>query len=273
MSHDHASLLIELGTEELPPKALDELAGAFAGGVVDGLARRGIAFDAAQAKTFCSPRRLAVLVPGVAARQPPQKSEVLGPYLNIGLDANGAPTPALTGFAAKNGVAIDELQRASDAKGERFVARSEKPGQPTAALLPEILVEALKALPVPKPMRWGDRDFAFVRPAHWLVVLHGDQVVECEALGLASGRMSRGHRFHHPHPVHKSSKARPSCRLRRPTTSATRSWWPRGSSASVRWTKVPPILKWLRPSSPWPKPQRSACASWRRLMALQAFAA
>ena len=202
MSHDHASLLIELGTEELPPKALDELAGAFAGGVVDGLARRGIAFDAAQAKTFCSPRRLAVLVPGVAARQPPQKSEVLGPYLNIGLDANGAPTPALTGFAAKNGVAIDELQRASDAKGERFVARSEKPGQPTAALLPEILVEALKALPVPKPMRWGDRDFAFVRPAHWLVVLHGDQVVECEALGLASGRMSRGHRFHHPHPVH-----------------------------------------------------------------------
>lgn len=164
MSHDHASLLIELGTEELPPKALDELAGAFAGGVVDGLARRGIAFDAAQAKTFCSPRRLAVLVPGVAARQPPQKSEVLGPYLNIGLDANGAPTPALTGFAAKNGVAIDELQRASDAKGERFVARSEKPGQPTAALLPEILVEALKGLPVPKPMRWGDRDFAFVRP-------------------------------------------------------------------------------------------------------------
>lgn len=185
MSHDHASLLIELGTEELPPKALDELAGAFAGGVVDGLARRGIAFDAAQAKTFCSPRRLAVLVPGVAARQPPQKSEVLGPYLNIGLDANGAPTPALTGFAAKNGVAIDELQRASDAKGERFVARSEKPGQPTAALLPEILVEALKALPVPKPMRWGDRDFAFVRPAHWLVVLHGDQVVECEALLIA----------------------------------------------------------------------------------------
>lgn len=195
-------LLIELGTEELPPKALDELAAAFAAGIGDGLARRGIAADLEGARTYCSPRRLAVLVPGVAAQQPAQKSEVLGPYLNIGLDANGAPTPALNGFAAKNGLAIEQLERASDAKGERFVARSEKPGQSTAALLPEIIAEALKALPIPKPMRWGDHDYAFVRPAHWLVVLHGDQVVECEALGLASGRMSRGHRFHHPQPVH-----------------------------------------------------------------------
>jgi glycyl-tRNA synthetase beta chain len=202
MSPAHASLLVELGTEELPPKALDALAGAFANGVIDGLAKRGVAADAAHAKTWCSPRRLAVWVPGVAAQQPAQKSEVLGPYLNIGLDANGVPTPALNGFAAKNGLAIEQLQRVTDAKGERFVARSEKPGQSTAALLPEILAEALKALPIPKPMRWGDHDYAFVRPAHWLVVLHGDQVVECEALGLASSRMSRGHRFHHPQPVH-----------------------------------------------------------------------
>ena len=197
-----ASLLIELGTEELPPKALDELAAAFAAGIGDGLARRGIATDPAGAQAYCSPRRLAVYVPGVASRQPAQKSEVLGPYLNIGLDASGVPTPALTGFAAKNGVAIDQLQRVTDAKGERFVARSERPGQPTAALLPEIIAEALKALPIPKPMRWGDHDYAFVRPAHWLVVLHGDEVVPCEALGLVAGRMSRGHRFHHPQPVH-----------------------------------------------------------------------
>src|SRR6185369_13309391 len=116
-----------------------------------------------------SPRRLAALVPDVATRQPPQKSEVLGPYLNIGLDASGAPTPALRGFAAKNGVAVELLQRVTDGKGERFVARSEKPGQPTAALLQEIIAEALKALPIPKPMRWGDHDYAFVRPMHWLV--------------------------------------------------------------------------------------------------------
>jgi len=202
MSQDNAPLLIELGTEELPPKALDELAAAFANGVCDGLTKRGIAADVANAKTYCSPRRLAVLVPGVAARQPAQKSEVLGPYLNIGLDANGAPTPALTGFAAKNGVAVDQLQRTSDAKGERFVARSEKPGQPTAALVPDIVAEALKALPIPKPMRWGDHDYAFVRPAHWLVMLHGAEVVDGGILGLRSGRMSRGHRFHHPQPVH-----------------------------------------------------------------------
>ena len=196
------SLLIELGTEELPPKALDDLAAAFAGAIVDGLARRGIDADAAGAKTYASPRRLAVWIPAVAAQQPAQKSEVPGPYLSIGLDANGTPTAALNGFAAKNGVTIEQLQRTTDAKGERFVARSEKPGQSTAALVPEIVAEALKALPIPKPMRWGDHDYAFVRPAHWLVLLHGNQVIDAGLLGLESGRMSRGHRFHHPQPVH-----------------------------------------------------------------------
>lgn len=128
-AHDIAPLLIELGTEELPPKALDELAAAFANGMVEGLAKRGIAADGANAKTYCSPRRLAVLVPAVGAQQPAQKSEVLGPYLNIGLDANGAPTPALAGFAAKNGIKVDQLERVSDAKGERFVARSGAGGE------------------------------------------------------------------------------------------------------------------------------------------------
>ena len=126
----------------------------------------------------------------------------LGPYLNIGLDAGGAPTPALTGFAAKNGVAVEQLQRITDAKGERFVARSEKPGRPTVALVAEIVVEALKALPIPKPMRWSDHDYAFVRPVHWLVMLYGSDIVDGEILGLQSGRQSRGHRFHHPQPVH-----------------------------------------------------------------------
>lgn len=196
------SLLIELGTEELPPKALDDLASAFGIGICDGLAKRGVIGNVVGAKFYCSPRRLAVLVPGVAAQQPAQKSEVLGPYVNIGLDANGAPTPALNGFAAKNGMAVEQLQRIADAKGERFVARSEKPGQPTAALIPEILAEALKALPIPRPMRWGDHDYAFVRPVHWLVMLHGSEVVEGGVFGLESGRMSRGHRFHHPQPVH-----------------------------------------------------------------------
>ncbi|MBS0589317.1 MAG: glycine--tRNA ligase subunit beta, partial [Proteobacteria bacterium] len=115
--------------------------------------------------------------------------------------ASGAPTPALLGFATKNGIAVEHLQRVTDAKGERFVARSEKPGRPTSELIPEIVAEALKALPIPKPMRWSDHDYAFVRPAHWLVMLYGSDIVEGEILGLKSGRESHGHRFHHPQSV------------------------------------------------------------------------
>ena len=196
-----ASLLVELGTEELPPKALPELARAFFEGVLAGLEKRGIGFEREGARPLYSPRRLAVFVPGVEHEQPTQKSEVLGPYLNIGLDAAGNPTPALQGFAQKNGLAVDALGRTTDNKGERFVARRETPGAATSALLPEIVAEALKALPVPKPMRWGAREVAFVRPAHWLVMLHGEQVVDGEVLGLKADRMSRGHRFHAPKPV------------------------------------------------------------------------
>jgi glycyl-tRNA synthetase beta chain len=196
---DAKPLLIELGTEELPPKALPELAQAFADGVAAGFARRGIAHEGLRA--LYSPRRLAVRADAVAAAQPTQRSEALGPYLNVGLDANGEPTPALKGFAAKQGVDVSALERTTDAKGERFVARREAPGAATAALLPEVVAEALAALPVPRPMRWGDRDYAFVRPAHWLVLLFGDDVVDGTVLGLRAGRTTRGHRFHHPEPV------------------------------------------------------------------------
>jgi glycyl-tRNA synthetase beta chain len=196
-----APLLVELGTEELPPKALPELAGAFFDALCAGLDKRGIGFERAAARPLYSPRRLAAHVPGVALEQPTQVHEALGPYVNIGLDAQGNPTPALQGFASKNGVAVDALARTTDAKGERFVARRESPGARTAELLPALVAEALKALPVPKPMRWGDRDTAFVRPVHWLVLLLGADVVPGEVLGLAAHRMSRGHRFHHPKPV------------------------------------------------------------------------
>jgi glycyl-tRNA synthetase beta chain len=196
------SLLIELGTEELPPKALDELAAAFANGVCEGLTKRGIAADVANAKTYGSPRRLAVWIPGVATAQPDQQQERRGPALNAGLDANGEPTKALLGFAQSCGVDLAQLEKLETDKGAWFVHRAKKPGQPTAVLVREIVAEALKALPIPKPMRWGDHDYAFVRPVHWLVMLHGDAVVDGEILGLKAGRMSRGHRFHHPQPVH-----------------------------------------------------------------------
>lgn len=219
-------LLIELGTEELPPKALPELAQAFFDGVMKGLDDRRLlpagsdiapptdiahasvelsarghadtttAF-AGRPKPLYSPRRLAVLLPSVLLRQPPQNVEVLGPYVNIGLDESGQPTPALLGFAQKQGVDVSQLERISDGKGMRYAYRAVKPGATAAELLPTIVQEAIRALPVPKPMRWGDHDFAFVRPAHWLVMLLGKDIVPGEVLGLASTRNSRGHRFHH----------------------------------------------------------------------------
>lgn len=194
-------LLIELGTEELPVKALPGLAQALFDGVVDGLAKRGVGFDREGAKPLYTPRRLAVLLPGVAVEQPEQHAEVPGPYLNIALDAEGRPTKALEGFAAKAGVDWTALEKTRDQKGERFVLRSVKPGAKTAALLPEILREALAGMPIPKPMRWGERDVGFARPVHWLVLLLGDQVVEGEVFGLKADRMSRGHRFESPKPV------------------------------------------------------------------------
>ncbi|WP_312344869.1 glycine--tRNA ligase subunit beta [Stenotrophomonas acidaminiphila] len=188
-------LLIELGVEELPVKALPGLAQAFFDGVIDGLARRGIAFERDDAKPLSTPRRLAVLLPGVETEQPEQHSEVFGPYLNIALDANGEPTKALQGFAAKTGIDWTALERTTDAKGERFVLRSVTPGAKTATLLPEIVREAIAAMPIPKPMRWGAHEYAFARPVHWLVLLHGNDVVDAELLGLKSDRFSRGHRF------------------------------------------------------------------------------
>ncbi|MGQ5314946.1 glycine--tRNA ligase subunit beta [Xanthomonas arboricola pv. corylina] len=190
-------LLIELGTEELPVKALPGLAQAFFDGVLHGLEKRGVAVTRGDAKPLSTPRRLAVLLPGVATEQPEQRSEVLGPYLNIALDAEGKPTKALAGFAAKAGIDWTALERTSDAKGERFVHLAVTPGARTADLLPDILREAIAAMPIPKPMRWGAHEYAFARPVQWLVLLFGDSVVPAELLGVRGDRLSRGHRFMH----------------------------------------------------------------------------
>lgn len=190
-------LLIELGTEELPVKALPGLAQAFFDGIVDGLRKRGVELELGDARPLSTPRRLAVLLPGVGLEQPEQHSEVLGPYLNIALDAEGQPTRALQGFAAKAGIDWTALEKTTDSKGERFVHRAVTPGARTAALLPDILREAIAAMPIPKPMRWGDHSWGFARPVHWLVLLHGGDVVEAELFGLTADRMTRGHRFHH----------------------------------------------------------------------------
>ena len=204
MSAATKPLLIELGTEELPPKALDELAAAFLRGISDGLAKRGVDAGLDEAKLYASPRRLAVHIPAVAVNQPEQSMERRGPAVNTSLDAEGNPSKALQGFAQSCGVTVEQLEKLETDKGAWFVFRAVKPGQPVASLLPEIVEEALKSLPIPKPMRWGDHDYSFVRPVHWLVMLHGSDIIDGNVLGLTSGRKSRGHRFMHTQPVHVS---------------------------------------------------------------------
>ena len=193
--------LFELGTEELPMRALPELASSLFNGIVDGLKSAGIEIDTTGAKPLYSPRRLTVLLPGVADKQADADQELLGPYVNIALDASGAPTKALEGFAAKNGIAWTDLQRTTDNKGERFVYRARKEGASTASLLPGIIEKAIAGMPIPKPMRWGGHSYAFARPVHWIVAMLGDDVIDMEMYGVKSGAISRGHRFMADHDV------------------------------------------------------------------------
>ncbi len=193
------SLLIELGTEELPPTALQSMMRAFAQEIAAGLDQAGI--ERGEARGMASPRHLAVLVDAVAARQPDRNQERKGPAVRAAFEANGAPTPAAQGFARSCGVAVAELERAQTDKGEWLAWRGVEPGRASPELLPGIIERALERLPLPRRMRWGSGDSAFIRPVHWLVVLHGDTVVPARILGLDAGRETRGHRFHHPAPI------------------------------------------------------------------------
>ncbi len=194
-------LLVELGTEELPPKSLDNLAAAFAEGISDGLTKAGVLENNDGIRTLCTPRRLAVYFPNVATMQAAQQQERRGPALAAALDKDGNASKALSGFAASCGVAVDALEKLETDKGSWFVYRATAPGRATADLMSGIVNDAIAAMPISKPMRWGDHDYAFVRPVHWLVMLHGADVIDGEVLGIRSGRATRGHRFHHPEPV------------------------------------------------------------------------
>jgi glycyl-tRNA synthetase beta chain len=200
------ALLVEIGVEELPILSVDTLAKAFFDGVVTGLKAHAFGVDSKEEEPvggyLCTPRRLAVHIPWVASAQPVFDSETLGPPVSAGFDADGQPTEALIGFAKRNGVDVKDIERKQTDKGERFLCRARSGGQTLAQMLPKIVSDALAGLPIPKPMRWGDHEFAFVRPVHWLVMLHGDRVIEGELFGVKSGRQSRGHRFMHPAPVH-----------------------------------------------------------------------
>ena len=194
-----ADFLVEIGTEELPPKSLLALAEAFRDGVAAGLDAAGLTHGAALA--YATPRRLAVLVHRLLDQQPEQRLERRGPPVGAAFDAAGKPTRAATSFAESCGVAVADLSRITEPKGQFLFCKVTRAGAQASALLPGIIQSALDALPIARRMRWGAGTAQFVRPVHWVVVLYGDGVVPCELFGIQAGRMTRGHRFHAPKPI------------------------------------------------------------------------
>ena len=192
-----ANLLVEIGVEELPPRALQTLGAAFAAELARGLAEAGVIGDQPDSQRFfATPRRLAALVYDVLARQPEHVVERRGPSLSVAYDAHGRPTPAAEGFAKSCGAAVAHLETLNNAQGAWLVHRQKVAGLPLAELLTRCLEDAVRRLPVAKSMRWGAHRAEFVRPVHWLLALHGTRRVKTRVLGLEAGRFTWGHRFH-----------------------------------------------------------------------------
>ncbi|ADR57798.1 MULTISPECIES: glycine--tRNA ligase subunit beta [Pseudomonas] len=187
--------LVELGTEELPPKALASLGDAFLAGIEKGLQAAGLNYTGKQ--VYAAPRRLAVLIRQLDVQQPDRSINIDGPPLQAAFNAEGEPTQAALGFAKKCGVELAEI----DQSGPKLRFSQHIPGKATVGLLPTIVEDSLNDLPIPKRMRWAASREEFVRPTQWLVMLLGDQVVDCTILSQKAGRESRGHRFHHPENV------------------------------------------------------------------------
>lgn len=196
-------LLFELGTEELPSGAVFPLAEGLSNHLVAALLKANIQHGAV--RCFATPRRLAVLILDVQVRQSSQAISRRGPASSAAIDAEGRPTPALLGFAKSCGVTVDALTKSKSDKGEWWVYEGTTAGANTCDLLPTMVNDAVAALPIAKPMRWGNGDAQFARPVHWAVLLFGNEVVNCSVLGVATNRHSYGHRFHHPEAVLISS--------------------------------------------------------------------
>ena len=187
------NFLVEIGTEELPPKALKTLAISFADNVEAELNQAGLTFD--KIEWFAAPRRLAVKVLNLATQQPSKEIEKRGPAVSAAFDAEGKPTKAAEGWARGCGITVEQAERIATDKGEWLVHRAKIEGQPTKNLLNGIVANALAKLPIPKPMRWADKTVQFIRPVHTVTMLLGDELIEGEILGVASARTIRGHRF------------------------------------------------------------------------------
>lgn len=190
-----ADFLLELGTEELPPKALKTLIAALQENIAAGLQAEELGYSTI--KSFAAPRRLAIIVEQLIDATPQKEVVVWGPPKAVAFDTAGNPTKAAAAFAEKNNLTVDQLTTESDGKVEKLVARVTTQGKETCSLLGNIVETALAKLPIAKRMRWGSKRTEFVRPAHWLVMLYGDDIVDADVLGLRANRCTRGHRFHY----------------------------------------------------------------------------
>jgi glycyl-tRNA synthetase beta chain len=199
MSAAHRDFLVEIGTEELPPRALAALSEAFVVGLTAGLARAGL--EHGEVARFATPRRLAVRVKRLAAQQKAQNLRRRGPPLTAAIDATGAPTRAALAFAQSCGVGVEALERIDEGKGTFLYFVGTKAGELAVQLLPDLVQTALDELPIPRRMHWGDGQAMFVRPVHWVVMLFGSEVVPATLLDTPAGRHTHGHRFHAPKPL------------------------------------------------------------------------
>jgi glycyl-tRNA synthetase beta chain len=206
-------LLFELRTEELPPRTLPALSFALTAGISKGIDDAAIPHG--KVHSFATPRRLAVWIEKLAEHQPDRQVERRGPPLGVAFDAQGAATQAATAFAKSCGVGVGELSKLTTEKGAWLQFRGTERGAATTALLKEILAQAIAALPIAKRMRWGAHSAEFVRPVHSVLLLYGDEVVPIELLGLQSGRVTSGHRFHSPKPISLKSAKGYEAKLRR----------------------------------------------------------
>ena len=191
--------LVEIGTEELPPKALRSLMDAFGAGL--SAAIEAVPLEHAAVHTYASPRRLAVRIERLARQQEDRNVEHKGPPTKIAFDSDGNPTPAATAFAKKCGVAVTDLGRNKTDKGEWLVYDAVEKGRVAAELMPALIEQTLASLPIPRRMRWGAGDAEFVRPVHWVVMLHGKDVIKAAVMGAEGSNTSRGHRFHSSGPI------------------------------------------------------------------------
>ena len=187
------NLLIELGTEELPPKSLRKLAESFASNVEAELKKAALSFD--NVRWLASPRRLALIVSNLSAQQADKIVEKRGPAINVAFDAQGQATKAAQGWARSNGITVEQAERLITDKGEWLLFKSEVQGLSVAQLIPTIAASALAKLPIPKPMRWGSSSIQFIRPVHTVTMLFGAQLIQGKLLGIESDRTIRGHRF------------------------------------------------------------------------------